>query len=65
MADLIARGTAQFIVATHSPVLLPFPDANIVSFDQGPLRSVTLEETSHYRITRGILRRPSCIGGDC
>ena len=58
MADLIAQGTAQFIVATHSPILLTFPDANIVSFDQAPLRSVTLEETSHYRITRGILEAP-------
>ena len=58
MADLIARGTAPFIVATHSPILLTFPDADIVSFDQVPLRSVTLEETSHYRITRGILEAP-------
>jgi predicted ATPase len=58
MADLVAQGTAQFIVATHSPILLTFPNADIVSFDQVPLRSVTLEETSHYRITRDILEEP-------
>lgn len=47
-----------FVRGLDSPILLTFPDADIVSFDQVPLRSVTLEETSHYRITRGILEAP-------
>jgi predicted ATPase len=38
--------------------LLTFPDVDIVSFDETPLRRVRLDETSHYRITRGILEDP-------
>jgi predicted ATPase len=58
MAELASAGKSQFIIATHSPILLTFPDADIVSFDEAPLRSVRLEETSHYQITRGILENP-------
>jgi len=53
MAELIEGGGTQFIIATHSPVLLTFPQA-----DDTPLRSVKLEDTSHYRITKGILEEP-------
>ena len=55
MSELVAADNTQFVIATHSPILLTFPGADIVSFDQVPPRSVTLEETSHYLITRGIL----------
>src|SRR5262245_32072909 len=58
MADLAGAGTSQFVIATHSPILLTFPDADIISLDETPLRSVRLEETSHYQITRGILENP-------
>lgn len=58
MGELAATGRSQFIIATHSPVLLTFPDADIVSLDDIPLRSVRLEDTSHYQITRGILEAP-------
>jgi predicted ATPase len=58
MAHLARRGDIQFIIATHSPVLLTFPDAAIISFDAGPLSEVSLQETSHYQITRGILEAP-------
>ena len=58
MAELVAAGRTQFVVATHSPILLTFPDADIVSLDDVPLRSIKLEETSHYQITRGILEAP-------
>jgi predicted ATPase len=58
MAELVAAGHTQFIIATHSPVLLTFPDADIISLDDGAIRSVKLEDTSHYQITRGILDAP-------
>ncbi len=58
MAELVTSGGTQFIIATHSPVLLTFPEADIVSLDEVPLRSVRLEDTSHYQITRGILEEP-------
>jgi len=46
------------VVVMDEPVLLTFPQADIVSFDETPLRSVSLEDTSHYQITRGILEAP-------
>ena len=58
MSDLAATGKSQFIIATHSPILLTFPGADILSFDCAPPRRVSLEETAHYQITRGILEDP-------
>jgi len=45
-----AAGHAQFIVATHSPILLACPGAVIYSFDQIPLAQMQYEDTSHYQI---------------
>ena len=45
-------------MATHSPILLTMPGAQILSFDGDAARQVALEETSHYQITRGILQNP-------
>jgi predicted ATPase len=58
MAQLVATGGTQFIIATHSPILLTFPEADIVSFDDTPLQSVRLQDTACYRITQGILEAP-------
>jgi predicted ATPase len=59
MARLVGEGRTQFIVATHSAILLTFPGAQILSFDDGQIEPVTLEETRHYQITRGILEEPA------
>ena len=58
MHDRAQNGKTQFIVATHSPVLLTYPNATIVSFDEGTLKEIRLEDTSHFQITQGILNRP-------
>jgi len=50
-----ATGSVQFIIATHSPVLLAYPDAEIYSFDSAPLRKVVYEETEYFRIYRDFL----------
>jgi predicted ATPase len=55
MWRLVSGGRSQFIIATHSPILLTFPGADLVTFDGQTLTRVKLEETSHYQITRGIL----------
>lgn len=41
---------AQFIIATHSPILLACPGAQIFSFDAGRIEEVRYEETTHYRL---------------
>jgi len=43
---------AQFIVSTHSPVLLGYPEAQIMSFDEEELREIPYDETAPTRIVR-------------
>ncbi len=58
MAQLAENGNSQFVVATHSPILLTYPGAEILSFDGDRVESIALEDTQHYQITRGILEAP-------
>ncbi len=57
MFDLVEEG-AQFIIATHSPLLLAFPGARIYSFDEAPARESAWNETDHVRLTRDFLADP-------
>jgi predicted ATPase len=50
---------AQFIIATHSPMLLAFPDAQIYSFDSTPVDVVAYDDLDHVRITRDFLNAPA------
>lgn len=54
----IQRG-AQFIIATHSPILLAFPGARIYSFDQGAIHQERYENLDHVRVMRDFLNNPS------
>jgi len=54
MGDML-RQDAQFIIATHSPILLGFPDAVIYSCDRVPIEAVAYEELDHVVITRDFL----------
>jgi predicted ATPase len=55
--DMLAQD-AQFIIATHSPILLAFPGARIFSFDEVPVREVPYAELDHVRLTREFLNEP-------
>jgi predicted ATPase len=57
IGDMVSQD-AQFIIATHSPMLLAFPDAQIYSFDRVPLQAVAYEELDHVRLTRDFLNAP-------
>lgn len=46
-----ANDGAQFIIATHSPILLGIPNAQIFCFDNGKIHTCTYEETDSYKIT--------------
>jgi predicted ATPase len=48
-------GHAQFIIATHSPILLACEDARIFSFDHVPLRVIRYEETEHFQVYKSFL----------
>lgn len=51
-------GASQFIIATHSPILLAYPGAALFNFDASPLCAIEWQETSHYQITRRFLTAP-------
>lgn len=57
MHDLVATGS-QFLVATHSPILLTFPGAVIYELSQNGITSVGYEETDAYQLTRAFLDGP-------
>jgi len=46
-----AREGSQFIIASHSPILLAIPHAEILSFDNGLIHPCSYEETESYQVT--------------
>lgn len=51
----LARNGSQFIIATHSPILLSYPNAKIVQFSEDGLSEVAYEDTETFSITRDFL----------
>lgn len=47
-----AKQDSQFIIVTHSPILLGIPDAEILTFDNGTVHTCEYEETDSYQITK-------------
>ncbi len=50
-----AENGSQFLIATHSPILLGLPNAELLSFDGGTIRPCAYEDTESYRITKMFL----------
>ncbi len=59
MHQLCKNKDTQFIIATHSPILLAYPGATIYSCDSENLSKILYTETEHYRITKQFLDNPS------
>jgi predicted ATPase len=55
---LVAEERAQFIIATHSPILMALPGATILSFDGGAPRPIPYQQTEHFLVTRAFLNAP-------
>ena len=55
LSDMSRAGHAQFIIATHSPILLACPGAKIYSFDHVPVKQIRYEETEQYRIYKNFM----------
>ena len=49
---------SQFVIATHSPIILAYPHATIYQFDEDGLREVSYKETQAYEMTSRFLRDP-------
>ena len=55
--EMEASGS-QIVMATHSPILLAYPGADILSFDSAPLGRVAYEDLEHVTLMRDFLRDP-------
>ena len=51
----LVQDESQFIIATHSPILLAYPNAKILQFDASGIYEVAFEDTEHYAVTRDFL----------
>jgi predicted ATPase len=49
---------SQFIIATHSPIILAFPEAQILFFNAGKIREVKYTELEHVQLTKEFLNNP-------
>lgn len=56
MHDLVGRGS-QFLIATHSPIVMAYPDATIYRFSADAIRSIEYAETETYKVTKAFLER--------
>lgn len=51
----LVRSESQFVIATHSPILMSYPGADIWQLEEEGIREVTLEETEHYAVTKAFM----------
>lgn len=51
----MVEAASQFIIATHSPILLSYPHARIIQFDDSGVAEVAYEDTEHHVVTRDFL----------
>lgn len=56
--ELEQSNSAQFIIATHSPILMAYPGAIIYHCNQEGFNQTNYEETDHYRLTKSFLENP-------
>jgi len=55
LTEMGHAGHAQFIIATHSPLLLACPNADIFSFDKLPIKQIEYEETEYFKVYKDFL----------
>lgn len=58
-----AKQGSQFIIVTHSPILLGVPDAQIISFDDGAVHNCEYEDTDSYKITEMFINNRELLLG--
>nr|WP_245954480.1 AAA family ATPase [Paenibacillus flagellatus] len=53
--EAVERSGSQFVIATHSPILMAYPGARLFLFDDASVREIEYEDTEHYRLTKHFL----------
>lgn len=56
--ELEQNGRAQFLIATHSPMLICYPGATIFQFDEDGISETNYEDTAHFSLTKSFLDNP-------
>jgi len=56
--DLETTGRAQFLICSHSPILLAYPGATVLSLDGDSLREIAYQDTAHYQVMKQFLDSP-------
>ena len=56
--DALVKDHSQFIIATHSPILMAYPGAEIYEFSENGIQSIPYRQTEHYQVTRSFLENP-------
>ena len=56
--DELVKRNSQFIIATHSPILMAYPDSEIFEIKDGKLLIINYEDTEHYQITKFFINNP-------
>ena len=54
----LVQHSSQFIICTHSPMLMAFPGATVLEITENGIAKVPYQQTEHYQITREFLNRP-------
>ena len=58
LIDDLVKNDSQLIIATHSPILMAYPGADILQFSENGIQAVPYKETEHYQVTRRFLEDP-------
>lgn len=56
-----AERDCQFVIATHSPILMALPKSEILLFDNGVIRSAAYDDVEHVRVTKSFLNNPAAF----
>lgn len=59
--EKVAKTGSQFIIATHSPIIMSIPDSEVFYFENGKVSKVDYKETEHYQLTKAILDNPDQV----
>nr|WP_315024905.1 AAA family ATPase [uncultured Aminipila sp.] len=59
--DRLVKNNSQFIIATHSPILMAFPNAQIYQLTEDGIETVSYKQTEHYQLTKRFLENPEQI----
>lgn len=56
--NLLVKNNSQFIIATHSPMLLTFPGAAVYQFSEAGIQTVSYQQTEHFQLAKRFLDNP-------